>query len=54
METAGREAHVRVLAVSRKGEVTLAPLAGAVTVIAFTGIEKAVRANAAKSRVLMS
>jgi hypothetical protein len=54
METAVSPAQVFVLAVSRKGELTVAPLEGVVTVMACDGIEQAASANAAESKVFIS
>lgn len=66
METAGLEAHVVVLAVRVKGDVTWAPFAGVVTVMADVavaadavemadkvGIVHAVSAKAAQERIFM-
>ena len=51
MEVAGTEEQVLVLAMRAKGDVTWAPFAGVVTVMADAGTLDATKAKTAKSKV---
>lgn len=53
METVGLEAQVLLLAVRVNGDVSWAPLAGAVTVMADAGTMLAASATAAKRKFFM-